>query len=310
MKKRFLKNVVVSVRNRLLTIARQRDKPFHEVLILYGLERFLYRLSQSVHKDKFVLKGGLLLIGFGFPQARPTRDIDLLGLLVNDVDTISKIIQEIGSMNINDGLDFDFSKISYEIMSPDSEYPGLRFKFVGHLGQARIPMQIDIGFGDHVVPDPKEIEFPTLLEMEPPIILSYSLQTVIAEKFEAALDLADLNSRMKDFYDIWLLSQRYSFNGEIIQKAVTATCRRRKTTIRSNSEMFTDDFAKRPDKQIQWTAFVKKGTFTEVPGKFAHLMTDIRTFLLPIAKSCETKEPFKYLWPTGGPWSDQKIQIK
>ncbi len=308
MKKSDLKNIAASVRNRLLTIARQSDKPFQEVLTLYGLERFLYRLSQSVHKDRFVLKGGLLLVGIGFPQARPTKDIDLLGLLANDIDTISKMIQKIGGMNINDGLDYDLSKMSYEIMSPDSEYPGLRFKFLGYLGQARIPMQIDIGFGDHVVPDPKEIEFPTLLEMDPPIILSYSLETVISEKFETALDLADLNSRMKDFYDIWLLSQRHPFDGEIIQKAVTATCKRRKTTIRSDSEMFTEDFAERPDKQSQWTAFVKKGAFTEVPGKFAQLMTDIRTFLLPIAQSCETKEPFKYLWPTGGPWSGMKMK--
>ena len=307
MKKHALKDVVASIRNRLLNVARQSNKPFQEILILYGLERFLYRLSQSVHKEKFVLKGGLLLIGLGFSQARPTRDIDLLGLLANDIDTISKIILEIGSMNINDGLVFDFSKISYEIMSPDSEYPGLQYKFFGHLGQAQIPMQIDIGFGDHMVPDPQEVEFPTILEMEPPKILSYSLETVIAEKFEAALDLADLNSRMKDFYDIWMLSHLYSFKGQILQEAVIATCRRRKTNIRSDAEMFTVDFLNNPDKQTQWIAFIKKGAFIEVPEEFARLMTDLRIFLLPIAQSCEAKKPFKYLWPTGSPWSGQKI---
>lgn len=302
MKKRILKDVVTSVRNRLLSLARRNDEPFEQILILYGLERFLFRLSQSLFKDKFVLKGGLLLVGFGFSQARPTRDIDLLGLLDGDIESVSKAIKIIGSMDFDDGLTFDFNSISYEIMSPNSEYPGFRFKFVGHLGQARIPMQIDIGFGDCMIPDPREMKFPTLLEMPSPKIIAYSMETVIAEKVEAALDLAGLNSRMKDFYDIWVLSQKYTFGGRALKEAMSATCTKRKTSIRSDSEMFSKDFSERSDKQVQWSAFIKKGLFTGVPEKFSRLMIDIRTFILPIVRSIENEESFKFIWPVGGPW--------
>ena len=138
------KDMAASVRSRLLNIARQTGKPFEEVLVLYGLERFLFRLSRSLHKENFILKGGLLLIGLGFPQARPTRDIDLLGTIPGDMDTVSKAIQEIGEIKVNDGLVYDFTHMNYEVISPDSEYPGVRLKFSAQLGQARIPIQIDI----------------------------------------------------------------------------------------------------------------------------------------------------------------------
>jgi len=285
MNKRSTKNVAASVRSRLLNIARQSGKPFEEVLVLYGLERFLFRLSRSVHKGNFILKGGLLLIGLGFPQARPTRDIDFLGTIPGDMDTVSQAIQEIGRIEINDGLVYDFAHMSYEGMSPDSEYPGARLKFIAQLGQARIRIQIDIGFGDEVVPAPKEMVFPTLLDMEPPVVNGYSLETIIAEKFEAALDLADLNSRMKDFYDVWGLSRKFSFDGQLLQEAILGSCKRRKTTIRSDAEIFSKDFSDRPEKKAQWSAFANKGMIEDAPQDFVKVMSDIRTFLLPICTS-------------------------
>jgi predicted nucleotidyltransferase component of viral defense system len=123
------KNIAASVRNRLLNIARQSGKPFEELLVLYGLERYLFRLSQSAHKNNFILKGGLLLIGLGFPHARPTRDIDFLGTIPGDTDTTSQIIQEIGSIAVNDGVVYDYTHMRHEALSPDSQYPGARFKF-------------------------------------------------------------------------------------------------------------------------------------------------------------------------------------
>lgn len=302
MNKRTSKHVVASVRSRLLNVARKTGKLFEEVLVLYGLERFLFRLSQSVHKDSFILKGGLLLVGLGFPQARPTKDIDFLGLMSGNIVAVSQTIQEIGSADVNDGLVYDFSQMSHEMMSPNSEYPGVRFKFGCKLGQARIPMQIDIGFGDRVVPAPREMEFPTLLDMAPPVIVGYSLETVIAEKFEAALDLADLNSRMKDFYDIWGLSRKYPFDGGLLQQAITATCTRRKTAIRSDAEIFSDEFAERSEKIAQWSAFIKKGLIADASGSFVNVMADIRMFLLPVALASENRELFKGTWPEGGPW--------
>ena len=298
-----IKDVVASVRSRLLNLARQTGKPFEEVLVLYALERFLFRLSQSVHKNVFILKGGLLLIGLGFPQARPTKDIDFLGLIPGNIDAVSQTIQEIGNIDVKDGLVYNFSQMSDETMSPDSDYPGVRFKFVCHLGRARIPMQIDIGFGDRVVPSPREMEFPTLLDMETPVIFGYSLETVIAEKFETALDLADLNSRMKDFYDIWALSLKFPFDGRLLQEAIIATCNRRKTLIRSDAQIFSTEFIERSDKKVQWAVFIKKGTIEDAPEEFTKVMTDIRMFLFPVAQASEKAEAFQGTWPDGGPWN-------
>ena len=303
-----VKDMVSSVRGRLLNLARQTRKPFDEVLILYGLERFLFRLSQSAHKNDFILKGGLLLVGMGMSQVRPTRDIDLLGLMSADVETVSKAIQEIGHMDFNDGVVYDFSRLTFEPLSPDSEYPGIRFKFAGRLGKARIPMQIDVGFGDSVIPQAKEMKFPTLLDMEPPVIMGYAAETVIAEKFEAALDLADLNSRMKDFYDIWILSQTHFFKGQMLQEAVTATCRRRKTAIRSDAEIFSDEFADRFDKQSQWSAFLSKGPVTDAPAKFSIVMRAFRDFLLPLVRSNEKDRVWNAMWLPAGPWHEQGIR--
>lgn len=297
-----LKNLAKSVRARLLNIARRTDKPFEELLVLYGLERFLFRLSQSVHKDNFILKGGLLLIGMGVPQARPTRDIDFLGLISGNIEAVSRTIQEIGSIDIEDGMVYDFSQLTNEPMSPNSDYPGIRFKFLGRLGRTRIPMQVDIGFGDRVVPAAKEISFPTLLDMEPPVIRSYAVETIIAEKFEAALDLGDLNSRMKDFFDIWVLSQKYRFGGQSLQEAIVATCRRRKTPIGSKAEIFSREFVNRFNKQIQWSAFLRKGPMGEVPEEFSIIMEGIRDFLLPITLATENENSFESEWPSGGPW--------
>jgi hypothetical protein len=165
-------------------------------------------------------------------------------------------------------------------------------------------MQIDIGFGDKVVPNPVEMSFPTLLDMEPPIILGYTPETVIAEKFEAALDLADLNSRMKDFYDIWVLSQTCAFVGRVLQEAIIATCKRRRTEIRSEAEMFSDAFASRPEKKRQWSAFLGKGPLPGAPEDFALLLNAIRGFLSPVVQAYEENQHFGLKWPPGGPWKD------
>jgi predicted nucleotidyltransferase component of viral defense system len=302
MKERTLKNMAASVRSRLLNIARQSGKPFDQLLFLYGQERFLFRLSLTQYKEKLVLKLGLLLVGLGFPQSRPTRDIDLLGLINSDIETVSSIIKEIGNRNIDDGLRFDLEDLNYEILSPDSEYPGLRFKFIGYLGQAQIPMQIDVGFGDQVTPEIKEIEFPTLLGMEPPRVSAYSIESVVAEKFEAALDLADLNSRMKDFYDLWALSRSYDFDGKVLREAIIATSSRRQTAVKTQAELFSAEFANRTDKQTQWKAFVRKGMFEQAPETFIYLMGEIRSFLFPLTESVEKNKSFNSKWTPGVKW--------
>jgi hypothetical protein len=297
-----VRDMAASVRARLLNLAHRTKKPYDEVLIQYALERFLFRLSKSPYKEHFLLKGGLLLMGRGLPQARPTRDIDFLGLMPIDVDAVSQTIRAISETFFQDAMVYDFSRMTYETLSPESDYRGVRLKFSGRLGKARVPMQIDIGFGDKVVPNPTEMVFPTLLGTEPPIILGYTPETVIAEKFEAALDLADLNSRMKDFYDIWFLCQLCAFEGRILQEAIIATCKRRRTKIRSDAEMFSDTFAGGAEKKRRWSAFLAKGPITGAPEDFSLIMDAIRGFLRPIAQACEEHGSFESRWPPGGPW--------
>ena len=244
-------------------------------------------------------------MGIGGPQARATRDIDFLGFLPGDSEAIGKAIREIGELKMPDGLLYEFSQLSSEQMTGNVDYPGIRFRFTARLGQALIPMQVDVGFGDVIVPGAKEMAFPTLLaDMEPPIIKVYSLETIVAEKFEAALDLADLNSRMKDFYDLWIISQRNPFQGSQLRDAIWTTCLRRNTPVSANAEIFSPEFAAALDRQTQWGSFIRKGDLPEVPGHFITIMEDIRHFLLPLTQAIEKGNPFNLEWRPGGPWQE------
>lgn len=297
-----VKNIAASVKNRLLAAARQSGKPFQTILTHYGLERFLSRLSLSPLKEKFILKGGLLLVGMGLPLARTTRDIDFLGLVPSDIDTIGALIREIGNLPLDDGLVYEFNVLSVETMAEDAEYPRIRLKFDAWLGKARIPMQIDVGFGDAVVPDAREMNFPTLLDMEPPVVRAYSIETIVAEKFEASLDLAELNSRMKDFYDIWMLSHAYPFHGPTLQEAVAATCERRATPLTSKALIFSKAFAADDAKKTQWTTFLRKANLPGISDEFPAIMEGIREFLQPFAEASKNRQRFEKEWQPGGPW--------
>jgi predicted nucleotidyltransferase component of viral defense system len=296
------KNIAASVKNRLLAAARQGGKPFQTLLTHYGLERFLFRLSRSPLREKFILKGGLLLVGMGLPLARTTRDIDFLGLAPSDIDTIGALIREISNLSFDDGLVYEVNEMSIETMAEDTEYPGIRLKFDAWLGKARIPMQIDVGFGDAVVPNAREMTFPTLLDMEPPVVRAYSVETIVAEKFEASLDLAELNSRMKDFYDIWMLSHAYPFHGPMLQEAVAATCERRATPLTSKALIFSREFAAGDAKKTQWTTFTRKAHLPGISDEFPVIMQGIKEFLQPLAEASENRQRFEKEWLAGGPW--------
>ena len=199
-------NISSSVRQRLLNRARNDRRPFNELLQYFAMERFLYRLSRSPHADRFVLKGALMLNVWRSPEIRPTMDIDLLGRTSNMEDELVAQIRDILSVEVQpDGLVFDSGSIRAERISEGADYEGFRLRFPGALGTARIHMQIDIGFGDVVYPEPEVSELPTMLDFPPPRLLCYSRESSIAEKLEAMVKLGSLNSRMKDFYDIWLL---------------------------------------------------------------------------------------------------------
>ena len=210
------------------------------------MERFLYRLSQSPHADKFILKGALMLRAWRSPQFRPTMDIDLLGKTSNQEDSIIAQIRDIISVSVvPDGLIFDRASIQAERITEDADYEGIRIRFRGSLDSARVNMQIDIGFGDVIFPGPVESDLPTmLLDFPAPRLLGYSRESAIAGKFEAMLKLGELNSRMKDFYDIWLLCRQFDFEGERLAEAIRLTLERRGTMLTDVIVPFSEEFAK------------------------------------------------------------------
>ena len=200
------KNTAVSVRDRLLKLARQRGEDFQLILTRYGLERILYRLSQSEHCNQFILKGAMLFSLWSTETHRPTRDVDLLGFGESDEATLQQIFSDLCRVPVeDDGLLFLADSIRVESIRDATEYGGVRVTLLGYLADARIPVQADIGFGDVVTPEPEQIEYPTLLEYPAPSLRAYPRETVVAEKYQALVNLGIANSRMKDFYDLWIM---------------------------------------------------------------------------------------------------------
>lgn len=224
MTRRPVVDTAASVRQRLLNIARDKGRPFNEVLQYFAMERFLYRLGKSDHDRKFILKGALMLVAWEAPLARSTKDIDLLGRMNNTIEDVVDAIKAACSLEvIPDGLLFDVKSVVGQRIAEEADYEGVRVRFRGNLGNARIIMQVGVGFGDVIVPGPDEVDYPTLLDLPAPRLLGYSRESAIAEKFEAMVKLGILNSRMKDFFDIWLLSRQFEFNGLTLSDAIQKT---------------------------------------------------------------------------------------
>ena len=210
-----------SVRQRLLNQARSQGRPFQELLQYFAMERFLYRLAKSPFADRFILKGALLLTAWKVPVTRPTMDIDLAGKTSNELEHIRSLVGEVCEFATEpDGIEFTAASIEVQRIKEDAEYEGVRVRFNATLAKARIPMQIDIGFGDVIVPRPIEIEYPAMLEFPAPVLMAYPKETVVAEKLEALTVLGLLNSRIKDYYDIALLARLYPFDGDLLAEAI------------------------------------------------------------------------------------------
>jgi hypothetical protein len=299
--KRPLKNIAASVRQRLLNKSRSDVRPFQELVQYYAMERFLYRLSQSQHANRFILKGALLLQIWQTPEIRSTMDIDLLGRTNNDVSFLISNIIDILSVDIDpDGLSFFPENITADGIAEDAEHKGIRILFPARLDTMKLNMQIDIGFGDIVYPSPEKLQLPTMLEFPAPILLCYSRESLIAEKFEAMLKLRELNSRMKDFYDIWLLSRQFEFDGETLLKAIRLTLEKRGTGLPDAIVAFSQDFI--AAKQIQWNVFRKKLEQEHVPSEFADIVMKVKEFIKPMALALASKKPPPSKWSAPGPW--------
>ena len=297
-----VRNIPASIRQRLLNKAKADNRPFNELLQYFAMERFLYRLSKSTHADRFILKGALMLRVWHSPEARPTMDIDMLGRTSNLEADIAAQVRDILSVEVEpDGLIFDASTIRTERISEDADYEGIRVRFTGELDAARVNMRIDIGFGDVVVPDPEISELPTVLDLPAPRLLCYSRESAVAEKLEAMLKLGELNSRMKDFYDIWLLSRHFDFDGDILAEAIRRTLERRGVGVPSDIVPFSDGFTEM--KQVQWTAFRRRLGHEQVPVDFAEVVVVVRDFLLPIVTLLHSGRLTCMRWTAPGPWA-------
>jgi predicted nucleotidyltransferase component of viral defense system len=296
-----LKNIAASVRQRLLDKSRSDMRPFQELAQYYAMERFLYRLSLSKYSKRFILKGALMLRIWKAPQIRPTMDIDMLGKTSNKAsDLISNVI-EILSIDVDpDGLSFLHEEITAEHITDDAEYQGIRIRFPAKLDTMTLNMQLDIGFGDIIHPNPEESELPSILDFAAPRLLCYSRESAIAEKFEAMLKLRGLNSRMKDFYDIWLLSRQFGFDGETLSEAIRLTLEQRGTELPDEIVAFSQEFI--TAKRSQWKAFRKKLGQDHVPAEFEHIAMTLKEFIDPIASALASRKPPPSRWSAPGPW--------
>jgi predicted nucleotidyltransferase component of viral defense system len=297
------KNIPASVRHRLLNKAKQEQRPFNELLQYYGMERFLYRLSRSPYAKQFILKGGLMLRIWSASDSRPTMDIDMLGRTSNDPGHILKQMQEILALVVEpDGMIFDVASLQLEPIKKDADYQGIRVRCLGFLDRARINIQVDLGFGDVVFPEPEAAQLPTLLDYPAPQLLCYSQESAIAEKFEAMLKLGILNSRMKDFYDIWLLSQQFNFDGAKLARAIELTLKHRDTIPSDPILPFTEEFAQ--TKQIQWIAFCKRLQQEQIPKDLTMVVAGIKKFLEPVVTALISERPPPIEWLAGDDWKN------
>ena len=260
-------HAAASVRARLLNLAKAQGVDFNEVLVRFALERILYRLSQSPHAERFLLKGALLFtLWYDMPH-RATRDVDLLGFGASDLDAITRTFRDIAAIDVNDGITFDPASVSAEEIRRDAGYGGVRVILGGELARARCRTQIDIGFGDAVTPGPIDSVYPVLLdELPAPRLRTYPTYTVVAEKLHAITALGMTNSRLKDYFDLSVLIQRETFDPAVMSQAIRATFSRRGMAMPITLPIgLSDEFANDASRQALWLAFLRKNELTPEP---------------------------------------------
>jgi predicted nucleotidyltransferase component of viral defense system len=285
-----------SVKARLKHLAVAENKPFDYLMMHYFVERLLYRLSVSDYADNFILKGGLLLYVILGNDARATRDVDFLARrLSNAPEELINAFRAICAIEADDAVRFDLPSVSAERIKDGADYEGVRVKVIGYLDKSRHVMQFDVGFGDVIVPKPVTMEYPSLLDMGRPVIQAYSRESVIAEKFEAMIALAEANSRMKDFYDVYVLSRTFDFEGLVLYEAIRQTLERRATPMTSSPAVFTENFAGTKDKQTQWQAFQNRIRVAEGVS-LPEALERIRIFLQPVYLAALSENEWMKHW--------------
>ena len=299
------RNVGASVRARLLARARETRQDFSLVLTRYAIERLLYRIGVSSHADHFLLKGALLFdLWFDVPH-RPTRDIDLLGFGSGELSLMESTFKEISAIAEDDGVTFDPDTVRATEIRKDANYAGVRVGLLGSIDGARCQIQVDIGFGDAVTPDPDDVEYPVILqEFAAPKLRAYPRYTVVAEKLEAITSLGMANSRMKDYFDLWVLARYADFDADILRRAVQATFDRRATSMSGSAPLgLTDAFAQDAQKDAQWLAFLRRNRLEGLA--LNDVIAALGRFLLPVVEAAASNSPLRGRWTAGGLWSQE-----
>lgn len=295
-------NIGASIRDRLLNKARADKLDFNLLLTRYALERMLYRLSISAQRDQFLLKGALLFdLWFDVPH-RPTHDVDFLGFGSSEIPHLEEVFRSICRIEVADGIVFLSDSVKGDEIRKEANYAGVRLTLMGLLDTARCPIQVDVGFGDAVVPDPEDVRYPIILpDMPEPRLWAYPRYTVVAEKLEALTSLGMLNSRMKDFFDLWILAKHADFDGSLLTRAVAATFERRRTVFPIGPPIgLSDEFINDAQKEKQWLAFLRKNALDPMP--LAAVVSDLREFLLPLLTSASTSNRLDLNWKASKGW--------
>lgn len=299
MTRRPATNVAASVRQRLRNRARADGQDFRLVLTHYGIERLLHRVAQSAHADRFVLKGAMLFRVWEGRSPRQTQDLDLLGR--GDPDTMEGVFTEVARTAVtpDDGLTFDPASVRSEPIRDQSEYRGVRVRLEARLGNARILLQIDVGFGDVITPRPVRAPYPTLLDLPGPAMPMYPRETVVAEKFQAMVALSTANTRVKDYFDLWHLAGHYAFDGAVLRRALHRTFERRAAVPLPDRTPagLSAEYLKDPARMRQWTAVVQRSTGARSDTSLSEAGAVIAEFVMPA-----TAEQFSGEWQPGGPW--------
>jgi predicted nucleotidyltransferase component of viral defense system len=303
--KKEVKNLSASVQDRLRNKARKSGLLTEWVYRYYADERFLYRLAQSEYHQKFVLKGGLTFIGWGMPLRRHTKDIDFRAYIRDNIEEVIKIIKDVCIQPVEpDGIEFLADSVIAEEIIEEAEYPGIRVHLWAQLGETnKIRLQLDMGFSDEIVPPATTISYPTALpEMPAPIIQGYPKEAVIAEKLHCLVDRGRINSRMKDFYDIWYIIMQCNIDGVILQEAIINTFTNRETSIPNDLPVgLSDDFAQ--EKKEDWRAFLNSFN-PELPevNDFNYIIHTLRDFFVPVLKAIFDGKTFELKWNAGKEW--------
>ena len=286
----------ISVKDRLKKQAIEEKKTMQDKIVMYGLERTIYRLSISEYAERFTLKGGIFLYAlFNGDYTRATTDIDLLAQCIsNDIEEMKKVFKEIFSIKCDDALRFDLNTLDVIYITEFKEYHGVKVSILGHLDKTKVPISIDIGFGDIVYPERMKMDFPVLLDMDIPKVYAYSINSVVAEKFEAFVSLGLANSRYKDFYDIYVLSDRYNFDGKELTNAIKETFNHRGTSF-DDIVAFEDGFADDETRLMRWNSFVKKKKALIKLG-FEETVQLLKILLFPIVDAIKKNESFERTW--------------